>query len=212
MSMSTRLSKFVLVSHITFSVGWLGAVAVFLALAVAGVTTADTQVARSAYLAMELSAWTVIVPFCLASLISGIAQALGTRWGLFKHYWIAVKLLLTIAASVLLLLHMGPIGFLAGLAADTTFPSTEQTGLRIQLIAQAGGALIVLLLATTLSVYKPWGRIRYGLQGNSGGVVEVQGKAVRAMGSWRTYLWIGIIGAVIALIAKHLLGNSMGHF
>ena len=84
MTMSARLSKFILTSHITFSVGWLGAVVVFLALAITGVTTRNVQIARSTYIAMELSAWFVIIPFCLASLFTGVVQSLGTKWGLFK--------------------------------------------------------------------------------------------------------------------------------
>ncbi len=130
MTMTFRLSKLVLTTHIMFSVGWLGAVAVFLAFAITGLTSQDTQLARAAYLAMELSGWFVIVPFCLASLFTGLIQALGTKWGLFKHYWIAVKLLLTIAATIILLLHMKPISYLAGIAASTSFSNTLLPGLR----------------------------------------------------------------------------------
>jgi hypothetical protein len=38
MAMTPRLRKFALTAHVTSSVGWLGAVAAFLALAVAGLT------------------------------------------------------------------------------------------------------------------------------------------------------------------------------
>ncbi len=85
--MAPRTSKIVLTSHITFSVGWLGAVAVFLALDITGLSSQNIQLARTAYVAMELSAWYVIVPFCLASLFTGVIQSLGTNWGLFKYYW-----------------------------------------------------------------------------------------------------------------------------
>lgn len=82
-----RLRKFVLTAHLTSSVGWLGAIAAFLALAVAGLTSQDEQTVRAAYLAMELTAWFVTVPLALASLLSGLIQALGTPWGMFRHYW-----------------------------------------------------------------------------------------------------------------------------
>ncbi len=62
--MTPRLSKAVLTSHITFSVGWLGAVVVFLILAITGLTSQDMQTSRACLIAMELSAWFVIVPFC----------------------------------------------------------------------------------------------------------------------------------------------------
>jgi ABC-type multidrug transport system permease subunit len=79
MMMAPRLNKFVLTSHITFSVGWLGAVAVFLVLAITGLNSRDDQLVRAAFLAMELSSWFIIVPFCIASLLTGIVQALGSK-------------------------------------------------------------------------------------------------------------------------------------
>lgn len=54
--MTPRLRKFALTAHITSSIGWLGAIAAFLALAVAGLTSQDEQAVRAAYLAMELTA------------------------------------------------------------------------------------------------------------------------------------------------------------
>src|SRR5260221_12529239 len=53
MMMTPGLRKFALTLHVTSSVGWFGAVAGFLALAVAGVTSQDAVTVRTAYLAME---------------------------------------------------------------------------------------------------------------------------------------------------------------
>src|SRR5215207_577011 len=100
MIMAPRLRKFTLTAHVAFSVGWLGAVAGFLALAIAGLTSQDAQKVRAAYLAMELIARFVIVPLNLASLLTGLVQSLGTKWGLFRHYWILVKLLITILSTI----------------------------------------------------------------------------------------------------------------
>ena len=162
MTMTPGLRKFALTVHVTSSVGWLGAVAGFLALAVAGLTSQDAQMVRAAYLAMELITWFVIVPLSFASLLSGLVQSLGTPWGLFQHYWVLAKLLLTILATAVLLLHTQPISYMARVAAETTLASIDLRGLRIQLVVDAGAALAVLLLATMLSVYKPRGRTRYG--------------------------------------------------
>jgi len=199
--MTPRLSKFVLTTHITFSVGWLGAVVVFLALAITGVTSRNVQMAQSAYLAMELSGWFVIVPFCFASLLSGLLQSIGTKWGLFKYYWILVKLFLTIAATIVLLLHMEPISYLAGRAADANLSDNQLPGLRIQLIADAGAAVLLLLATTTLSVYKPWGKIRFELRYNRTNINLFKK-------SW-VFLLIGLI-ILILFIIKHLSGGSMG--
>lgn len=55
----------------------------------------------------------VIVPFSVACLLTGLVQSLGTVWGLLRHYWVIAKLLITVAATVLLLVHMQPVGHLA---------------------------------------------------------------------------------------------------
>jgi hypothetical protein len=162
MTMTPRLRKFALTAHVTSSVGFLGAVAGFLALAVAGLTGQDAQMVRAAYLAMELTTWSVIVPLSFASLLTGLVQSLGTPWGLFRHYWVLVKLLLTVLATIVLLLQTGPISYMAGVAAETTLSSADFRGLRSSLVGHAGGGLLVLLVATTLSVYKPRGLTRYG--------------------------------------------------
>lgn len=162
MTMTPRLRKLALTAHATSSVGWLGAVAGFLALAVAGLTSQDAQMVRAAYLAMELTASFVIVPLSLASLLTGLVQSLGTRWGLFRHYWILVKLLITILSIIILQVHMQPISYMAGVAAETTLSSADLRQPRIQLVAAPGAALMVLLVVTTLAVYKPPGMTRYG--------------------------------------------------
>lgn len=162
MTMTPWLRKLALTAHVASSVGWLGAVAGFLALAIAGLRSQDAQMVRAAYLSMGLTGWCVIVPLSLASLLTGIVQSLGTRWGLFRHYWVLVKFLMTLLATAILLLHMRPISYLAGVAAETTLSGGDLRGLRLQLVADAGAALLVLLVATTLSVYKPQGLTRYG--------------------------------------------------
>ena len=199
--MTPRISRLVLTSHITFSVGWLGAVAVFLALAITGLTTVNPQLAQSTYLAMEVSTECIIVPFCFASLLTGIIQALGTKWGLFKHYWIVVKLFLTFLMTVLLMLHLQPISYLAGVASEASFYNTNQAVSVIDLIKKAGAALLGLLATTTISIYKPWGKILYKQQAN-----EQANKKKPA----RFYVLIGGMCLIILLVILHLLGGGLG--
>ncbi|QYX76162.1 hypothetical protein [Streptomyces akebiae] len=152
-----RLRKATLTAHVTASLGWLGAVAAFLALAVAGLVSDAPQTVRSSYVAMELVGWFVIVPLAGASLVTGVVQSLGTVWGLLRHYWVIAKLLITVVATVVLLVHMQPVGHLADAAARAALADGELEGMRIQLIADAAAALVVLLAAASLSVFKPRG-------------------------------------------------------
>lgn len=156
------LRKTVLTVHVTASLGWLGAVAAFLALAVAGLTSAAPQTMRGAYVAMELVGWWVIVPLSIATLVTGVVQSLGTVWGLLRHYWVIAKLLITVLATLLLLVHMQPVGHLADAAARAALSGGELQDMRVQLVADAAAAIVVLLTAAGLSVFKPRGLTRYG--------------------------------------------------
>lgn len=160
MTMPPALRKLALTVHVTFSVGWLGAVAGSLALAVAGLSSQDAQTVRAAYLTLELTGWFVLVPLSVASLLTGLVQSLGTTWGLFRHYWVLFKLLINVFATVVLLLYMQTLGYLASVARSS---GGDLGALRNPSpVLHAGLALLLLLVATTLSVYKPRGLTPYG--------------------------------------------------
>jgi hypothetical protein len=205
MLMSSGVRKFALTTHVMSSVGWFGAVAAFFALAVIGIMSADAQMVRSASLAMEPITSLVIVPFCFAALLTGILQGLGTTWGLFRYRWVVAKLLLTVAATVLLLVHTQAIG---RVAADRVLSRTDLQNLRMELVAKAGAALMALVVATTLSVYKPWGLTSYGRR------VTLRGNAVAVQQSAKlwTALWItGLVAALTLFALMHLSGGMHHH-
>ena len=158
--MRPRVRKFALTAHVVFSVGWLGAIASFLGLAIVGLTSDDAQTVRGAYLVMKPAAWLVLVPLAFASLLTGLVQAVGTTWGLFRHYWVMFKLLINVAATIVLLLYMETFRSMADVAAD---PSADLSAVRnASPVLHAGAALLLLVAATTLAVYKPRGVTRYG--------------------------------------------------
>ncbi len=161
MVVTARLRRFALAAHITVSVGWIGAVAGYIALDVVAATGQDAQTLRAAYLAMGWIAWYVIVPLALASLLTGLAMSLGTKWGLFRHYWVLISLLLTVVATVVLLVETRTIGYLADVAADPTTSGDDLRELGSTLVHSVGGT-VVLLVILVLNVYKPRGMTRYG--------------------------------------------------
>lgn len=158
MTVAPRLRKLLLTAHVVSSVGWVGAVIAYLALVFAALTSEDAQTVRAAFLAMEMT-YFVLVPLAAASLLTGVVQSLGTTWGLFRHYWVIFKLLLTVVAGVVLLLNMQTVSSLADAAAATD--GADVPGAGGQLL-HAGIGLVVLLLTTILGVYKPRGMTRYG--------------------------------------------------
>lgn len=158
MIMPPRLRKVVLTTHVTTSVGWLGAVVAYIALDVATVTSQDVETVRGAYIGMELTVRYAIVPLALASVLIGTVNALGTPWGLFRHYWVLVKLLLTVVATIVLLKEVQSVSYLADLATST---SADPRRLSNTLV-HSGGGLLILLVTVILSVFKPRGLTRYG--------------------------------------------------
>jgi hypothetical protein len=215
MMMAATLRKFVLTTHVTSSVGWLGAVAAFLALAIVGVMSSDLQLVRSVYLAMHPITWFVIVPMAFAAFLTGVVQSVGTTWGLFRHYWVVTKLLLTVIATAVLLLHAQPIDRVAAAAAVMPLSGRDLWQLRVQLVGDASAALFVLFVTTTLSVYKPWGMTPYGLRkqfeaslAQSPVISERQARRARN----GRYVVIAIVAFLTMIVMLHLAGGGFrGH-
>jgi hypothetical protein len=168
-----------LTAHVTASVGWLGSVAAFLALAVVGVTSQDARTVQAAYPAMDVVARFVIVPLAVASLLTGLVQALGTAWGLFRHYWVLIKFVITVVAAAVLLQKLGLISDLADAATQRTLSSADLRQDRLSLVVHAGGGLLALLVPTVLSIFKPRGLTRYGRRKQPQPPVEGQQKRGR---------------------------------
>lgn len=160
MVMPPSWRKLGLLAHIVASVGWLGAVLASLALAVVGMTADDGHLVQAAYLVMQSLGWAILVPLSVLSLATGLIQALGTRWGLVRHYWVIVKLVMNLFATAILLLYMQTLA-----ALETTaraWSGGNPAPLRdMSPTLHSAGALILLLVAAVLSVYKPKGQTRY---------------------------------------------------
>lgn len=159
MTMRPAARRLALAAHLTSSVGWIGAVLVYLALGVAATTSSDAATIRGAWVAMEVAGWFVIVPLAVGSLITGVVMALGTTWGLFRHYWVVLALVLTTFSTVVLVLHMPDVSATADIARVAG--ELELRTLGGDLFHPAVG-LVVLLATLVLNVYKPPGLTRYG--------------------------------------------------
>lgn len=159
MTMTPALRKLALAVHLVTSVGWIGAAAAYLALAIAIEASENADLVRGAYLALEVTGWYVIVPLAVASLITGLVMALGTRWGLLRHYWVLISLALTLAATAFLLLHMPDVSAMADMARRADDNELDRLG--GDLVHPAVG-LVVLLIVQVLNVFKPRGTTRYG--------------------------------------------------
>ena len=190
----------------------------FLALAVIGFTSDDPLKVRGAYVLMAPAAWFVLVPLAHASLLSGIVLSLGTTWGLFRYYWVVLKLGITVFATVILLVYMGTFQQMAGVAAD---PVVDLAMVRnASPIVHAILALVLLVAATVLGVYKPFGMTAYGErrfeEQRRSALIPASAGTARALDTGSTPAWIYVVGAIalalaLLVVILHLTGASPAH-
>jgi hypothetical protein len=210
MTMTPRARKLALTAHVTSSVGWLGTVAAFQTLAIAAVTSQQPDIVRGLYAGMALIGWYVIVPFCLASLVTGLVVSLGTPWGLFRHYWVLVKFLITVIAALILFGFTQTLGLLGDLAASPTVSLNQLRDLKQSPALHSGGGLLAILLATILAVYKPWGLTPYGRHKRDAGAGRAEEPSPGL--PLRAYLLLGTIGLILLFLVLHLIaGGPQGH-
>ncbi len=159
MTLTAETRRLLLVAHVVFSVGWIGALAAFLVLSLAGLISEDVAVVRSAYMSMDLINRFVIVPSAILALLTGIVQSLGTPWGLVRHYWVLFKLLIIVTATFMLLVKSDQISAIASIAGETSLTAADLRELRLSISVHAMGGLAVLLWALGLGMFKPKGLI-----------------------------------------------------
>ena len=220
--LTSSLRKAALATHITVSVGWIGAAAAYLVVVVAAMTNGDAQSLRTAWSALDLIGWYAIVPFAVTSVITGVVISLMTPWGLFRHYWVLISFALSCFAAVVLLEHMPTVSSFARLTAATGAVDLDalRAALRGELL-HAGVGLLVLLAIEALNVFKPQGLTAYGRRraaqlvprsADIAGVLPLRDQDYGA----RVPMWVRVVGAHAVAVAAlfvilHLASGGLRH-
>lgn len=163
--LSPPTRRFALSLHLTVSVGWIGAVLAYLGLGLTAVRSEEVDQIRGMWSAMDAVGWYVIVPLAGASLLTGLLMALGTKWGLFRHYWVVISFALTVLSVVVLLLHMPTVSSTAEFARTADLAALEGLGGDL---GHPGVGLVILLAVQVLNLYKPRGLTRHGWRKQQG--------------------------------------------
>ena len=157
--MRPRLRKGVLVAHIVAAGAWIGLDVMLGVLVFTPLLTADTALAALCYRVMPLLYWPVLVSGLL-SLATGVALGVGTHHGLVRHWWVLVKLVLSVVLCTLIVFALRPgmedVTAAGQVIAAGGVPGTDLTFLFFPPTV----SLTTLSLAVVLSVFKPWGRVR----------------------------------------------------
>lgn len=147
--------KPLLTAHVAASVGLIGAALVLVGLGVAGLRGADP---RTAYPAAHLvDAW-VVAPLAVIALGTGVAQAVLSGWGLTTYWWVAIKLAITVASAVVVIVVLEPR--LAASAEAAMAGHTFTTAEFLPLAIAPSVAVALLVVNVALGISKPGWRLR----------------------------------------------------
>ncbi len=163
MTLTPRWRKLVLVVHVVTSLGWLGITMVNAVLTFTSVFTDDPRRQHAAILMMDQVGGYLLLPVSLLAAVSGIVLGVGTKWGLIRYKWVAIKVLLTLIALGLTVFSLLPgLRELAAAAESTGDGVFVAPGRRPDGFYPIIVSTTMYLTMTVLSVYKPGGKTPYG--------------------------------------------------
>lgn len=157
--LSPPARKVWLTLHVGISVGWLGLSLGMATLALTGLLAETHAVRHGAYELFHIFDLTIVIPSVVLSIITGLVVSLGTPWGLLKHWWVLTKFAISLSIPTTAAFESR---WVTELVARTKDPAAEPGALGGWLAAVAICFVVLLWVATTLSIIKPWGRTRWG--------------------------------------------------
>ena len=158
MMLSSPWHKLLLTLHVAASVSVLGTDLVLLALGLSSVGGADP---RTIYPAAHLvSAW-LVAPLAVLSLGTGLLLGVLTPWGLFRYWWVTIKLALTAVLTGVVLFVLVPRLGAAAAAVTGPAPGLLTIGERLPLVVAPAVASTLLALNVVLAIFKPGWRLRF---------------------------------------------------
>lgn len=152
--------KAVLVLHVVSGIGWMGVDIALFVLLMTARTSDDATLVVSGFNAIRIIVPAAVPPLSLSILITGTLLGLGTSWGLFRYWWVLMKLCLSLIMTVLVFVSLVPgVNQLAQLDLTTTSADAARASLGdvpTQLLFPPVVSFLMLGTATVLSIYKPW--------------------------------------------------------
>ena len=167
-NMRPPVRKLVLVLHVLCGVGWMGADIALMVLLVNARMTASAAEVMAGYTAVALIVPVAVPPLCLGVLLTGLLLGWATPWGLVRHWWVFVKLVLAIVMTILVFVALLPavrsVPELSGIdTADGVRAKLGPAG--IQLLFPPVVSFLLLGIATLLSIFKPRGLTPWSRRG-----------------------------------------------
>ncbi len=147
--------------HLFFVVMWIGgAISLLLVLFFVHPETGDELFMK--FRIIQVIDDFIIIPGAMGNLLIGIVYGVWSGFGFFKHYWITVKWVLTVAQILFGTFFLGPWGSenvkLANTLREQAFANEVFQYNFQQSVFWGTVQLFFLLVMVVISVQKPWGR------------------------------------------------------
>ncbi|WP_199539147.1 hypothetical protein [Desertihabitans brevis] len=155
--------KTVLTVHVLAAATWIGVDVLVAVLVGLGLLAPDPELGGAALLVLGTAVVPPMLVSALVCLASGLLLGLGTRWGLVRYWWVAVKLVITLVLSTLILVLLRPGMPAVADHGRALLQARPPAGDVSFLVYPPVVSLTALSLAVVLSVAKPWGRVRRAL-------------------------------------------------
>lgn len=141
-----RAYRVFLTLHVLSSVGWFGLAAAVGFCAVRAATVSTPAESATVFRLMAVIPW-MTVPVGLVALGSGVVLGLGTKWGVLRHWWVVIKIVIALAVLV-----TDPLLIARGAHQAAVTGDAPQW-----LYGPTVAHIVLLCVATVLSIFKPRG-------------------------------------------------------
>jgi hypothetical protein len=160
--LGNRTRKSILVAHIASAGAWLGIDVVMGVLVFTAMFTSDEGVKALCFRALDVIAVVPLLTMGLLCLVTGVLLGVGSRYGLVRYWWVLIKLILNLVLSSLVLILLAPEISAHAELAQRAMPGDAVSLTVGHLVFPPIVSTTALLVAMTLAVFKPWGRVRPG--------------------------------------------------
>jgi uncharacterized membrane protein len=155
-----RARKTVLLLHIIAAGTWFGLDVAMAVLVFTAIFTESADVRAHTLQSLRLVTVWPMFSAAMLSLITGVILGLGSKYGLVRYWWVAIKLALNLILSTLIVTSLrGEVAKAADLGSQLAAGANLDWNFSNMLYPPIVSPT-ALTVAFVLAVFKPWGRIR----------------------------------------------------
>ncbi|CAH1201890.1 hypothetical protein [Paenibacillus sp. JJ-223] len=150
--------------HVISASSWIGGTLGMLLLGLYLYSAANGEQLAYTLASMEIIDENLLKYPALMTLLTGILLSIWTQWGLVKHYWIVIKLILTLTTILIGIFFLNHwTASLVDMVSETGFATLQDHNFRskwLAILLTASFNLLCLFIMVFITYFKPFGKIK----------------------------------------------------